>query len=112
MLFSRSFLLGCLGLAVASGAASSALGQAQFGARNQAQNAVTKQSAAANAATQSAMSNGKKTDGKTTEKEDVAKDAKRVKIGGIQWYVDYDTALKLAQEENKLMWLHFGENPG
>lgn len=38
--------------------------------------------------------------------------AKKVKIGGIYWYVDYDAALKIAREENKPMWLHFGENPG
>ena len=37
---------------------------------------------------------------------------KQVKIGGIQWYVDYDAALKIAQKENKPLWVHFGENPG
>ncbi len=37
---------------------------------------------------------------------------KQVKIGGIHWYVDYDAALEIAQQENKPIWLHFGENPG
>ena len=37
---------------------------------------------------------------------------KQVKIGGIQWYVDYDAALKVAKEKKKPIWLHFGENPG
>jgi len=32
--------------------------------------------------------------------------------GGVEWYVDDDAARKIAQEENKPMWLHFGENPG
>ncbi len=41
------------------------------------------------------------------------KDApKRVKIGKIDWYVDYDAALAVAKKEKKLLWLHFGENPG
>ena len=38
--------------------------------------------------------------------------AKQVKIGGIEWYVDYDAALKVAKEKKKPIWLHFGENPG
>ena len=46
------------------------------------------------------------------EKESLKSSPKRVKIGGIEWYVDYDVALKIAQKENKPMWLHFGENPG
>lgn len=37
---------------------------------------------------------------------------KTVMIGGVKWYVDYDAALKIAQEKDKPMWLHFGENPG
>jgi hypothetical protein len=37
---------------------------------------------------------------------------RQVKIGGIQWYVDYDAAQKIAQTKNKPLWLHFGENPG
>ncbi|MEM7473613.1 MAG: hypothetical protein AAF483_01335 [Planctomycetota bacterium] len=48
--------------------------------------------------------------GKAAEKE--KPEAKKVKIGGVQWYVDYDAALKVAKDEEKLMWLHFGENPG
>lgn len=46
------------------------------------------------------------------EKESQKSSPKKVKIGGIEWYVDYDVALKIAQKENKPMWLHFGENPG
>ena len=37
---------------------------------------------------------------------------KRVKIGKIDWYVSYDAALAVAKKEKKLLWLHFGENPG
>jgi hypothetical protein len=37
---------------------------------------------------------------------------KQVKIGGIDWYVDYDAALKIAKQKKKPIWLHFGENPG
>ena len=35
-----------------------------------------------------------------------------VRIGEIDWYVDYDAAMKVAKESNKPIWLHFGENPG
>ncbi|MEM9409737.1 MAG: hypothetical protein AAGA30_01405 [Planctomycetota bacterium] len=35
-----------------------------------------------------------------------------VKIGGIDWYQDYDQAMIVAKKENKPIWLHFGENPG
>ena len=35
-----------------------------------------------------------------------------VHIGSIDWYVDYDTAMKVAKDLNKPIWLHFGENPG
>lgn len=53
---------------------------------------------------------GKKKDAK---KEDTKKAGpKRVKIGKIDWYVDYDAALAVAKKEKKLLWLHFGENPG
>jgi len=38
--------------------------------------------------------------------------AKRVTIGDVQWYVDYDAALAIAREQDKALWLHFGENPG
>lgn len=48
--------------------------------------------------------------------EDEAKETKdkpkKVKIGGIEWYVDYDVAMEIANREKKPMWLHFGENPG
>ena len=39
-------------------------------------------------------------------------DVERVRIGGILWYVDYDAALAVAREQDKAMWVHFGENPG
>ncbi len=35
-----------------------------------------------------------------------------VTIGQIQWYTDYDEALVVARQQNKPLWLHFGENPG
>ena len=38
--------------------------------------------------------------------------AKKVTIGGIKWYVDYDQALADAKKKDKPLWLHFGENPG
>lgn len=37
---------------------------------------------------------------------------RRVRIGGISWYTDYDFAMRVARQENKPLWLHFGENPG
>ena len=40
------------------------------------------------------------------------KEPKTVKIGGIEWHVNYDAALKIAKESKKPVWLHFGENPG
>jgi len=39
-------------------------------------------------------------------------DASRVRIGDIDWYVDYDAALEVAREQDKALWMHFGENPG
>lgn len=57
----------------------------------------------------------------SSEEEDMSEEGKekvaelkpkQVRIGGIFWYVDYDAALKIAQKENKPIWLHFGENPG
>ena len=38
--------------------------------------------------------------------------AERVLIGDIHWYVDYDAATKIAREQDKALWVHFGENPG
>ena len=38
--------------------------------------------------------------------------SKTVRIGNIDWYVDYDAALKVAKQKNLPLWLHFGENPG
>lgn len=37
---------------------------------------------------------------------------KRVKIGAVTWYTDYDEAMAIAKKANKPLWLHFGENPG
>lgn len=39
-------------------------------------------------------------------------EASRVRIGDIDWYVDYDAALEVAREQDKALWMHFGENPG
>ena len=39
-------------------------------------------------------------------------DAEQVRIGGVLWYVDYDAALEVAREQDKALWVHFGENPG
>jgi hypothetical protein len=36
----------------------------------------------------------------------------RVKIGEITWFTDYDEAMAYAREQNKPLWLHFGEDPG
>lgn len=36
----------------------------------------------------------------------------RVTIGQVSWYVDYGAALEVAREEDKALWVHFGENPG
>lgn len=38
--------------------------------------------------------------------------AKTVKIGQIEWHLDYDEALKIAIEKRRPLWLHFGEHPG
>lgn len=35
-----------------------------------------------------------------------------VRIGDIEWLVDYDSALRLARETDRPLWVHFGENPG
>ena len=34
------------------------------------------------------------------------------KIGQIEWFLDYDEAMKVAKEKNRPLWLHFGEHPG
>lgn len=57
-------------------------------------------------------SNSEETESKSGEEKAVEPKPKQVKIGGIQWYVNYDAAQKIAKEKNKPMWLHFGENPG
>ena len=36
----------------------------------------------------------------------------RATIGQISWYVDYDAAVEVAREQDKALWVHFGENPG
>lgn len=38
--------------------------------------------------------------------------ARQVRIGGILWYTDYESAMKIARAEHKPLWMHFGENPG
>ena len=50
--------------------------------------------------------------GADSDNDEKAAKPKQVKIGGIQWYVDYDAALKIAKAKQKPIWLHFGENPG
>lgn len=42
----------------------------------------------------------------------LAADAETVRIGSIDWYVNYDDALADAKKTNRPVWLHFGENPG
>ncbi len=36
----------------------------------------------------------------------------RVRIGKLDWYQNYDEALKVARAQAKPLWVHFGENPG
>ena len=36
----------------------------------------------------------------------------QVRIGDIDWYVDYDAAVDVAREADKALWVHFGEDPG
>ena len=36
----------------------------------------------------------------------------RVQIGSVHWYVDYEAAVQVAREQDKALWVHFGENPG
>lgn len=38
--------------------------------------------------------------------------ADQVTIGKIRWYTDYATARQVAQQQGKLLWVQFGENPG
>ena len=35
-----------------------------------------------------------------------------VRIGKIEWFTDYDVALRQSRRSGKPLWLHFGENPG
>lgn len=42
----------------------------------------------------------------------LAANAQTVRIGSINWYVNYDDALADAKRTNRPVWLHFGENPG
>lgn len=50
--------------------------------------------------------------GALTPAEGAGPDAGTVRIGDVHWYVDYDAALAVAREQDKAMWMHFGENPG
>jgi len=36
----------------------------------------------------------------------------QVRIGKILWYNNYDQAMALARQQQKPVWVHFGENPG
>ena len=38
--------------------------------------------------------------------------AVQVRIGEIDWYVDYTAAQAVAREVDKPLWVHFGEHPG
>lgn len=58
------------------------------------------------------QSTSENTESEGEEKKVAEAKPKQVKIGGIEWYVDYDAAQKIAKEQNKPLWLHFGENPG
>lgn len=52
--------------------------------------------------------------GENSETVEVAvnPNAQTVRIGEIDWYVDYEDAMAAAQASNRPVWLHFGENPG
>ena len=39
-------------------------------------------------------------------------DAETVRIGSIDWYVNYEDAMAEAKRSKRPVWLHFGENPG
>ena len=39
-------------------------------------------------------------------------EAPQVRIGEIDWYVDYEAAQLIARAQDKALWVHFGENPG
>ena len=41
-----------------------------------------------------------------------AANATQVPIGDVLWYVDYEAALAVARQEDKPLWVHFGEDPG
>lgn len=36
----------------------------------------------------------------------------KVTIGKIAWHTNYEVALQEAKKQHKMLWLHFGENPG
>ncbi|MHB2018274.1 MAG: hypothetical protein ACYCW6_15090 [Candidatus Xenobia bacterium] len=42
----------------------------------------------------------------------VAADSGTVQIGGMTWYTSLDAALRIARQEHRPLWVHFGENPG
>jgi len=54
------------------------------------------------------------TDASNSEIVETAVDpnAQTVRIGEIDWYVNYEDAMAAAKASNRPVWLHFGENPG
>jgi len=42
----------------------------------------------------------------------IPSDAETVRIGSIDWYVNYEDAMAEAKRSQRPVWLHFGENPG
>ncbi len=57
-----------------------------------------------------AMSSSCRTDSSNAEASELH--VEQVRIGEILWYVHYDAALAIAREQDKALWVHFGENPG
>lgn len=43
---------------------------------------------------------------------DAAPGAAQVRIGSVDWYVDYEAAVEVARAQRKALWVHFGEDPG
>jgi hypothetical protein len=50
------------------------------------------------------------------ESQEVPRDpgsaTEQVTIGDVTWYVDYAAALQVGRDQDKPLWVHFGENPG
>ena len=55
---------------------------------------------------------GCRADTATMESGMSSSDVQEIRIGDIDWYVDYDAALEVAKAEDKPLWVHFGEDPG